>query len=354
MHGESRSAARMIAYTDPRFAEHAPLGFHPERPERLASAERGLTRARASISESVDGVPRSANREELERVHSPRHLDRLESVLLDRGAGFLDGDTYYGPHSRKAAWLAAGTGCAMVEALLRGEAEVGVLLARPPGHHATRDRAMGFCLLNNIAVAAAHARSLGARRVAVVDWDVHHGNGTQDIFYADPSVLFVSIHESPLYPDSGFTQELGEGDARGTTVNVPLPAGSDGGAYALAFERVVLPVLNEWAPDLLLISAGFDAHARDPLANMRLEEHDFRWMAARLREVAAAHGAGRVGMFLEGGYDLGALERSVEASALGLTSPYARKHPRSSDEASTEAALYRVVAAQRPYWKHLR
>jgi acetoin utilization deacetylase AcuC-like enzyme len=182
---------------------------------------------------------------------------------------------------------------------------------------------------------------------------VHHGNGTQDIFYHDPSVLFVSLHESPLYPDSGFAQEVGDGDGRGATVNVPLPAGSDGGAYALAFERVVLPILQQWAPDLVLVSAGFDAHARDPLANMLLEDHDYRWMAARLREVAKASARGRVGLFLEGGYDLGALERSVEASVLGLVTPSPRKHPRARDEASTEAALYRVVAAQRPYWKGL-
>jgi acetoin utilization deacetylase AcuC-like enzyme len=353
MHGDSRSEARMIAFTDPRFAAHAPLGFHPERPERMESAERGLARVTAPALQRAQGVPRDATRAELSCVHGERYLDKLESVLLDRGAGFLDGDTYYGPHSRKAAWLAAGSGCALVEALLADEADVGVLLARPPGHHATRDRAMGFCLLNNVAVAAAHARSLGAQRVAVVDWDVHHGNGTQDIFYRDPSVLFVSLHESPLYPDSGFAQEVGDGDARGTTVNVPLPAGSDGGAYALAFERVVLPILQQWSPDLLLISAGFDAHARDPLANMLLEDHDYRWMAGRLREVAQASAKGRVGLFLEGGYDLGALERSVEAAVLGLVAPSPRKHPRARDEASTEASLYRVVAAQRPFWKGL-
>jgi acetoin utilization deacetylase AcuC-like enzyme len=256
--------------------------------------------------------------------------------------------------SRGAAWLAAGAGCAMVEALLRGDAEVGVVLARPPGHHATRDRAMGFCLLNNIAVAAAHARALGLARVAVVDWDVHHGNGTQDIFRRDPSVLFASLHESPLYPDSGFTQEVGEGDARGFTVNVPLPGGSGGAAYAAAFERAVLPVLDEFAPEMVLISAGFDAHARDPLANMLLEESDFRWMAERLGEVARKHAGGRVGMFLEGGYDLGALERSVEAAAAGLVSPAATPRPQGRVDPSTESALYRVVAAQRPFWRALR
>lgn len=354
MPGDSRTDVRLIAYTDPRFAAHAPLGFHPERPERLASAERGLARVEAPGLVRVAGAPRDALRPEIERVHSARYLDRLESLLADGGAGFLDGDTYYGPHTRRAAWLAAGAGCALVESLHRGDADVGVLLGRPPGHHATRDRAMGFCVLNSVAVAAAHARAMGFQRVAIVDWDVHHGNGTQDIFYRDPSVLFISLHESPLYPDSGFTHEVGEADGRGRTVNVPLPAGGDGGAYALAFERVVLPILHEWEPDLVLISAGFDAHARDPLANMLLEEHDYLWMAARLREVAAAHAGGRVGFFLEGGYDLGALERSVEASVRGLVAPAPRKHPRSRDEPSTEMALYRVVAAQRPYWKSLR
>ncbi len=350
---ETPAGTGLAVLSHPRFFDHSPPGFHPERPRRLEAAELGARRAQTS-SRPVAVAVRDATREELERAHDPAWLDRLERTLT-MPAGYLDADTYFNASTRAAAWLAAGGACAMVEALRDGAADVAMLLARPPGHHATRHRAMGFCVLNNVAVAAAHALSLGFERVAIVDWDVHHGNGTQDIFYDDPRVLFVSLHESPAYPDTGYVHETGGARAPGMTVNLPLPSGCDGGAYAAAFERVVLPVLREAAPDLVLVSAGYDAHARDPLATMLLERGDYRWMAAQLREVARASARGRVGVVLEGGYDLSALEESVEDTLLGLLDPASARRPVDTPQSRSADAVVRAVErAHRGAWASLR
>ncbi|MEI8258546.1 MAG: histone deacetylase, partial [Deltaproteobacteria bacterium] len=254
-------------------------GFHPERPERLVAARRGLD---GSLTRQSPVASRLASTGELVRVHSADYIERLEA-LLRKGHGFLDGDTFFSPGTHEAAWRAAGTACALVETLLEpGGPSTGILLARPPGHHATRDRAMGFCVVNSVAVAAAHARARGTARVAIVDFDVHHGNGTQDIFESDPDVLFISLHQWPLYPGTGGAQEVGLGEARGRTVNLPLPPGSGAGAYRAAFERVVAPAIEAFAPGLLLVSAGFDAHERDPLAAMRVDTGTFGWMGGQL------------------------------------------------------------------------
>jgi acetoin utilization deacetylase AcuC-like enzyme len=352
---ETPAEVSLAVLSHPRFIEHCPPGFHPERPRRLEAAELGARRALEALGRTGVHVPlREATREELERVHDGAWLDRLERTL-EGPAGYLDADTYFNASTRGAAWLAAGSACALVESLLSGAVDVGMLLARPPGHHATRTRAMGFCVLNNVAVAAAHALSLGASRVAIVDWDVHHGNGTQDIFYDHPGVLFVSLHESPAYPDTGYVHETGGPRAPGMTVNLPLPSGCDGGAYVTAFERVVLPVLTEAAPDLVLISAGYDAHTRDPLATMLLERGDYGWMAARLADVARASAKGRVGVLLEGGYDLSALEEGVEDTLLGLANPSAPPRPQETSQSRSADAVVRAVErAQRPFWSSLR
>ncbi len=352
MPDESPDDVRLVVFHDPRFAAHTPSGHHPERPRRLEAAVAGAARVRGPGIVRVDRTARLADRQNLEAVHSPGYLDRLD-VELARGYGYLDPDTFFSAGTHTAAWLAAGAACDLVDALVDGEADVAALLARPPGHHATADRAMGFCVLNNVAVAARHALHRGARRVAIVDWDVHHGNGTQAIFEASPEVLFFSVHESPLYPNSGYAHEVGTGDARGLTVNVPLPPGSGGVAYRQVFERVLLPVLDEARPDLVLISAGFDAHARDPIANMHLDDDDYAWMASRVREAAASAG-GRVGLLLEGGYDLHALEFGVENALRGLmASAPDRLMPRGEDP-SAAFALQAVLQAQRPYWPSLR
>jgi acetoin utilization deacetylase AcuC-like enzyme len=261
----------------------------------------------------------SAEREALERVHDPRYLDLLEEITAQGGA-WLDGDTVVTPDSLATAKLAAGAGISAVDAALDGVASRSFALVRPPGHHATRERGMGFCLINNIAVAAGHALSRGLERIAIVDWDVHHGNGTQDIFYTSRQVLFCSMHQFPFYPGSGFVNEVGREEGEGYTVNVPLPAGQSDAVYLQAFDDRILPELRAYEPELLLVSAGFDAHADDPIGGMRMTEAGFAAMATRVAEVADRSAAGRVVLILEGGYDPAALGRSVSAVVQALDS----------------------------------
>jgi acetoin utilization deacetylase AcuC-like enzyme len=302
-------AQPVLLVDDARFDTHAPLGHHPERPERLVAARAGVRTA---------GVPfervaaRSATDDELTRVHDPRFIEALSKLRGE--SGYLDPDTYVSAQSVDVARLAAGSLAAMVDAILDRRARHGVALLRPPGHHARPARAMGFCLINNVAVAAAHARARGVERIAVVDWDVHHGNGTQEMFWRDPHVLYVSTHQFPFYPGTGDVDEVGEGEGTGYTVNVPLAAHGGDAVYAAAFERIVLPVLDAYAPDLVLVSAGFDAAARDPLAQMELTPEAFGWMARALRRLAKP-----VVLVLEGGYDLVALEAGLRSAVQGMT-----------------------------------
>jgi len=295
------------------FFRHRSNGYHPERPERLEAARAAIERSELSFA-PVE--PRPATDEELERVHDPKFIKWLRTLGGEQG--YIDADTYVGPESVAVAELAAGGTVAMVDALIDGPNKRGVALVRPPGHHARPDHAMGFCLLNNVAIAAAHARARGLSRVAIVDWDVHHGNGTQDAFVSDPSVLYVSTHQFPFYPGTGAVLETGEGEGKGFTVNVPLTAGGGDGIYRAAFERVILPVLEEYAPELILVSAGFDASARDPLAEMTLSADAFGWMARSLRTIADRTAQGRIALVLEGGYDLVALESGLLAATRGM------------------------------------
>lgn len=297
---------------DPSFDEHRPPGSHPERPERLVAARRGADNVTAR-SGRVDVPARTATDDEIVRVHHERYVDRLGRTA---GRWFdWDADTYAAPGSVDAARRAAGGAIELVNELVSGRQSRGVALLRPPGHHAGPGGAMGFCLLNNVALAAAHARARGVERVMIVDFDVHHGNGTQDIFYDDPSVLFVSLHQFPFYPGTGSRAETGAGEGRGHTINVPLSAGAGDAAYAAAFSELVAPLAAEYGPKLLLVSAGFDGHRDDPLGGMRVSEHGYRFMVDAL--VRAVPGT-PVGMLLEGGYDLGALEASLVASLEAL------------------------------------
>jgi acetoin utilization deacetylase AcuC-like enzyme len=334
---------------DPAFDLHAlggrgEDGYHPERPERL-------TAARAAVSGTeVAWKPvkvREASYVELERVHEARYLDALGGLRGE--AGLLDADTYYGPGSVEAAQRAAGGVISMVDAMIDTDVRRGVALVRPPGHHARPAAAMGFCLLNTIAVAAAHARARGLSRVLVVDWDVHHGNGTQEMFWRHPDVLYMSTHQFPFYPGTGAADETGEGEGRGFTVNVPLGAGGDDAVYRTAFERVLLPIAEEYAPDLVLVSAGFDASARDPLANMRLTEDAFGWMARALRGVADRSASGRIAMVLEGGYDLVGLERGLASAIHGMVSGRAVE----PDLADDHGDVARAASAARRVWKRI-
>jgi len=330
---------------DPSFDRHRSPGYHPERPERLVAARSALQSCSIEVR-AVEVQP--ATQDELGRVHDARYLERLN--LLAGEEGQLDADTYLAPESVNAAQRAAGGGVSLVNALLDGEVSRGVALLRPPGHHARPSGAMGFCLLNNVAVAAAQARARGLSRVAIIDWDVHHGNGTQEMFWRDPSVLYVSLHQWPFYPGTGSATEIGEGEGRGFTVNVPLSAGARAGDYGAAFDRVVLPIVESYAPELILVSAGFDAHRDDPLANMQLDASTYAWMTARLLDVAERKAAGKMALFLEGGYHLAALETSLAScveimsrGSLGIAHPAA---PQTVHEMEIE----RVRKALEPYW----
>ena len=344
----TRASATVGVIDDPSFDLHRSPGYHPERPERLVAARAAVERAGVR----VEPIPvRRATREELERVHLPAYLDELRRLEGTRGQ--LDADTYLAPESVEAAERAAGGAVALVEAILGGEFSRGVALLRPPGHHARPDRAMGFCLLNNVAVAAAHALARGTRRVAIVDWDVHHGNGTQEMFFGDPRVLYVSLHQWPFYPGTGNASEIGKGEGRGFTVNLPLSSGAGTGDYAAAFERVVLPVLDAYAPELVLVSAGFDAHKSDPLAGMQLDAHAYGWMTTVLGHVADKSAAGKLALFLEGGYDLAALEASLAQSLASLVATSRPAAVAPTPDSVHEGEIQRTRKALREHWRDL-
>jgi len=310
VHGAKVWTVRVVYLTHEVFRRHDTGSWHPERPARLEAAERGVYSA-GLVVETHEPPP--ADRKLLERVHTADYVDAIEAFCR-AGGGHLDPDTVACPASWDAALRAAGAGPAAVE-LLRGSGDVTAFLAvRPPGHHALQARAMGFCLFNNVAVTAA-ALVADGERVAIVDWDVHHGNGTQATFADDENVLYVSLHQSPFYPGTGLVDEVGGPGAEGTVINVPVAAGTAGDLYRAAMERVVGPAVSAFAPDWLLISAGYDAHELDPLAEVRLVSADYGYMASRLAEVVPA---ARVVVFLEGGYHLPAITASVAETLRGL------------------------------------
>lgn len=304
-----------IFYTD-RFLDHLTPAGHPEAPERGDVLRAVALRARDLGVACRE--PRAATRDELLRVHTAEYIDQIAGTAGRAVA--LDADTFTSPDSYDVACLAAGAAVGAVECALDANAPA-LALVRPPGHHAERDRAMGFCLFGNVAVAAAHARARGADRVAIVDIDVHHGNGTQWMFYSDPSVLFVSTHQFPFYPGTGAADERGEGAGAGFTLNVPLEAGATDADHCLAWRELIVPRLTSFRPDLVLVSAGFDAHRDDPLASQRMTTEGFAaWMDA-LRQVADRLCGGRLAVVTEGGYDLQALRACLDATVDVLRAP---------------------------------
>jgi acetoin utilization deacetylase AcuC-like enzyme len=308
----------MLGYVlDDIFVQHRAPSGHPERPARAEAVRDALVAA--GIGDRGTKIEtRPATDAELAAVHGGAYLSQLER-LVPGNSGWLDPDTYFSPKTWEAALAAAGSSCELATRLMSGELGQAIAVVRPPGHHATRDQAMGFCLLNNVAAAAAAARAAGAARVAIVDWDVHHGNGTQDIFWNDPSVLYTSVHQFPYYPGTGAPTEIGGPDARGTTINVGLPAGSGDADYAAAFDHVFLPALAAFKPDLVIVSAGFDAFEADPLAGMRVTHAGFAAMAERLRFAAQRWSEGRIMAVLEGGYDLDGLAGGMTATLRALS-----------------------------------
>jgi acetoin utilization deacetylase AcuC-like enzyme len=283
---------------------------HPERPARIVALEAEMERHGWFGWERVE-APR-ATRDQLSRVHTLAHVDSI-AELSERGGGAIDLDTSAVAGTYEAALRAAGGAVALVDALVADGEPGGVSALRPPGHHAETARAMGFCFFNNVAVAAAHARAAhGVERVLILDWDVHHGNGTNDIFHADPAVLFCSIHQWPLYPGTGPASDVGSGPGEGFTVNLPVPGGSGDAVHGSLVEHVAAPLIRGWKPELVLISAGFDAHRDDPLATCQLTEAGFAGMTATLRRACAEVGA-PLGLVLEGGYSVEALAASMAA-----------------------------------------
>jgi acetoin utilization deacetylase AcuC-like enzyme len=305
------SPHRTALYRSPVFREHD-TGAHPENAGRLVAIDEALAR-HDLLGGRLDISFAPASDEALARVHDPRYVDGLRRFAAD-GGGWLDADTAVTPRSFDAAALAAGAGIAAVDAALDGTARHGFVLARPPGHHATSTRGMGFCLFNTIAVAAAHALSRGLERVLIFDWDVHHGNGTQDVFYETDAVLFCSVHQSPHYPGTGSAAERGAGRGEGYTINVPLRAGAGDETYGEVFDRFVRPAAEAYQPQLVLVSAGFDAHANDPLGGMQVTAHGFEALARRVARLGDDYAEGRVVAFLEGGYEPAALAASVLAT----------------------------------------
>lgn len=312
------TASAGLYFSHPACLEHDPrphMPEHPDTPERLLAIERELA-ARDWLQWERRAAP-AASEAELELVHTTHHVERIRE-LCAAGGGAIDGDTFVGVPSYRAALHAAGGACEMTRALMGGEARLGFAGVRPSGHHAEPDRAMGFCLFNNTAIAAALAiAELGARRVLILDWDVHHGNGTAEAFRHRGDVLFASIHQSGIYPGTGPLSDVGSGTGEGCTLNLPVPAGSEADLWLSLIERTVLPAASSFAPDLVLISAGFDAHHADPLASCRLDAAAFAQMARRVRAFAHKRGI-PLGAVLEGGYAPDALAECVAVTLEAL------------------------------------
>ena len=303
--------AKPAVVIDPAYLKHLPGDSHPERPERiqvLLDLANALEREKFNLL-----VPRAATRAEIEGIHEPAHVRLVESTSSVNHYA-LDGDTITSRDSFAVSVLAAGGFLRLLDSIAAKESSSGFALVRPPGHHASFNRAMGFCLFNTIAIGAAYLKKqYGAKKILIMDWDVHHGNGTQDCFYEDPSVLFISTHQYPYYPGTGAINEVGAGPGEGYTINIPLPAGCSDQEYMEVFQYVVIPAAERFQPEWILVSAGFDPHRRDPLGGMRVSEEGFGGMADALFGVARRFSDARIALALEGGYDLAALSNSVAA-----------------------------------------
>lgn len=336
-----------LLYTHPVCLEHDTGYGHPESPTRLTAILNALRTAQFAALKWRDAPP--ATVEQLIRIHTPAYIDRVFARVPKQGHHALDGDTILSPQSGEAALRAAGAVCAAVDAVLGQEASNAFCAIRPPGHHAEPNQAMGFCLFSNAALAARHLQARGLQRILIVDFDVHHGNGTQAAFYADPSVLFISTHQQGIYPLSGAEDETGAADGQGATINVPVPAGAGDRAFARILETLIAPAAARFQPDFLLVSAGYDAHWRDPLAALQLSTTGYFQLVRGLRALAQAQCAGRLALILEGGYDPHALADSVAASLHALLGEDSAPDPLGGAPypeplARVEAALYRLRA----------
>jgi acetoin utilization deacetylase AcuC-like enzyme len=325
---------------DPRYRNHRAPSGHPESPDRLVAVQRAID-ARRDRLEHLE--PREAQPEEILRVHAREHLDRVAGAAR-RAPLHLDPDTYVSPESFAVARLAAGGTIDLARRIARGHQQSGLAAVRPPGHHAEPDRAMGFCLFNNVAIAArALQADEGVERILIFDWDVHHGNGTQHHFEDDPNVLYVSTHQFPYYPGTGDFAEAGRGRGEGSTLNVPMPAGCGDPEYLGVLQRVLVPAARAFRPQVMLVSCGFDAHRDDPLAAMRVSGEGFRGMAAIVRALADDECEGRLAFVLEGGYAASGLQEGTEAVLDVLLCPDPPALPKASDVVPG-SPLERIVA----------
>ncbi|HLG54514.1 MAG TPA: histone deacetylase [Vicinamibacterales bacterium] len=338
----------LTLFTSPRFADHLTPPGHPERVERFEVMQ-GVAAEFRKRGGRVE-EPRRVTDEEIVAVHDADHVTLIKETAGRAVA--LDTDTFTSPGTVDAVYLAAGAAVSAVDHVLDGgDGARAFALVRPPGHHAERNRAMGFCFFNNIAIAAAHARRRGLARVAIVDYDVHHGNGTQWAFYDDPSVLFISSHQYPYYPGTGAAGDVGAGAGKGFTVNLPLVAGAIDADYELAYRKLALPILTRFCPELILISAGFDAHMDDPLAGMRLTGSYFGHLTSAIAAVADECCRGRVVAITEGGYDLAGLATSLSASIRALEGDTAAFTPPTGAAPRGEATLKAVTPHLADHWK---
>lgn len=343
---ETEAGLKTGVVLDARYQEHDPGPGHPERADRIGSLLRRLdTHRRPGL---VRLAPRLATHEEIALVHDPGLIGRVAASAQQAAAAF-DADTRVCARSYETALLACGGLLRVLDAVMEREVDNGFALVRPPGHHAERDRAMGFCLFNSVAVGAEYLRArFGLRRILIVDWDLHHGNGTQHSFFDDPGVLYVSTHQYPYYPGTGAAEDTGRGDGAGHTVNLPMAAGWGDADFLPLFEDVIAPICRQFEPEFVLISAGFDAHARDPLGGLNMTEAGFAHLARILLRVARDHAAGRCAAVLEGGYDLDGLTASViavldEMDGIGLDAAL--------PEHARRGLLPQVRAVQRHYWE---
>ena len=339
----------LTLFTSDHFADHLTPPGHPERVARAEIMQVVASEFRSRGGEVL--APLAATSEHLARVHDPDYLSMLREVAGRAVA--LDADTYTSPQSYDVAMLAAGAAVGAVEHVLDGpRASTAFALVRPPGHHAERNRAMGFCLFNNIAIAAAHARAQGLERVAIVDYDVHHGNGTQWSFYDDPSVLFVSSHQYPFYPGTGAAADVGRDRGQGFTVNLPLEAGAGDADYDLVYRAITWPIVEQFKPQLILVSAGFDAFKDDPIGGMRVTAAQFERLTAAIVDIAGRVCDGRVVAVLEGGYDIVGLGACIRAAIAALEghSPAAQQPAPAEETRRADACIAAVRPNLARFW----